>query len=51
MGAVTAVRSPGDGGGASTSTAVGGGEELKEAFDAAAGEEGLLGLAGFRVRL
>lgn len=47
LGAVTAVRSPGDGGGAST--VVGGGEELKEAFDAAVGEEGLLGLVGFRV--
>lgn len=48
LGAVTAVRSPGDGGG-TTSTMVGGGEELKEAFNAAAGEEELLGLAGFRV--
>eukprot|EP00752_Nemacystus_decipiens_P009010 g8043.t1 len=45
LGAVTAVRSPGDGGG-TTSTAVD--EELKEAFDAAAGGAGLLGLAGFR---
>lgn len=49
LGAVAAVRSPGEGGGAGT--AVGGDEELREAFDAAAGEGGLLGLDGFRVSL
>lgn len=47
LGAVTAVRSPGDGGGAVT--AVDGGEELKETFIAAVGEEEFLGLDGFRV--
>lgn len=47
LGAVTAVRSPGDGGGAAT--AVEGGEELREAFNAAVGEEEFLGLDGFRV--
>ncbi|CBJ30044.1 expressed unknown protein [Ectocarpus siliculosus] len=46
LGAVTAVRSPGDGGGAAT--AVEGGEELREAFNAALGEEEFLGLDGFR---
>ncbi|CAN0290334.1 unnamed protein product, partial [Ectocarpus sp. 12 AP-2014] len=45
LGAVTAVRSPGDGGAA---TAVEGGEELREAFNAAVGEEEFLGLDGFR---
>lgn len=47
LGAVTAVRSPGDGG--RVATAVGGDGELRKAFDASAGEEGLLGLDGFRV--
>lgn len=47
LGAVTAVRSPGDGGG--SATVVEGGEELREAFDAAVGEKELLGLDGFRV--
>jgi len=49
LGAVTAVRSPGEAGGAGM--AVGGDEELREAFNAAAGEGGLLGLGGFRVSL
>lgn len=49
MGAVAAVRSPGEGSGAGT--AVGGDQELREAFDAAADEGGLLGLDGFRVSL
>lgn len=49
LGSVTAVRSPGDGA-ASTATTVGGEEELRGAFDAAAGEDGLLGVDGFRVR-
>lgn len=49
LGAVTAVRSPGDGGG--VATAVGEGGELRGAFDASVGEEGLLGLDGFRVRI
>lgn len=47
LGAVTAVRSPGDGGG--VATAVDGEGELRKAFDTSAGEEGLLGLDGFRV--
>ncbi|CAM9119069.1 unnamed protein product [Ectocarpus fasciculatus] len=46
LGAVTAVRSPGDGGGAATG--VEGGEELREAFNAAVGEDEFLGLDGFR---
>lgn len=49
LGAVTAVRSPGDGAGAVTAVGDEDGEELRKAFDAAAGEEGLLGLDGFRV--
>lgn len=49
LGAVTAVRSPGDGGGAAT--VVEGGEELREAFNAAVGEDEFLGLDGFRVGL
>lgn len=48
LGAVTAVRSPGNGA-AMTTAAVEGGEELREAFEAAVGEDGLLGLDGFRV--
>lgn len=43
------MRSPGDGAAAATA-AVGGGEELKGAYEAAVGEDGLLGLDGFRVR-
>lgn len=47
---MTAVRSPGDSPGSAAAAVVEGGEEeLREAFDAAAGEEGLLGLDGFRV--
>lgn len=44
------MRSPGDGG-AATAAVDGGGEELKGAYEAAVGDDGLLGLDGFRVRM
>lgn len=48
LGAVTAVRSPGDG--AAVTARVGEEAELRRAFETAAEEDGLLGLDGFRVR-
>lgn len=48
LGAVTAVRSPGDG--AAVTSRVGEEAELRRAFEDAAEEDGLLGLDGFRVR-
>ncbi|CAM9171196.1 unnamed protein product [Laminaria digitata] len=48
LGMVAAVRSPGDGAAAATAAVGGGGEELEGAYEAAVGEDGLLGLDGFR---
>lgn len=49
LGAVTAVRSPGDG--AAVTARVEEEAELRRAFEDATGEDGLLGLDGFRVRV
>ena len=48
LGAVAAVSSPGDGA-AAAAAYVEEAEEFREAFDAAAGEDGLLGFDQFRV--
>lgn len=45
---MAAVRSSGEGGSAAT-TAVEGGEEFREAFEAVVGDDGLLSIDGFKV--